>query len=42
MAISVQMKSRNDVRSAQTYRVGFVLHHSGAKKLVSKYIKGFD
>ncbi len=35
MACSVLLKSHCNTLSAQAYRVGFILHHSGAKKLVS-------
>ena len=38
MACSVLLKSHCNTLSAQAYRVGFILHHSGAKKLVSGLI----
>ena len=34
MAASILLKKRSTSLSAQAYRVGFILHHSGAKKLV--------
>ena len=35
MACSVLLESHCNTLSAQAYQVGFILHHSGAKKLVS-------
>ena len=37
MAASVLLKNRDQKLCAQAYRVGFILHHSGAKNLVSLY-----
>ena len=34
MAASILLKKRSTSLSAQAYRVGFILHHSGEKKLV--------
>ena len=41
MVASVLLKNRDPKLCAQAYRVGFILHHSGAKKL-SKFVFYFD